>query len=109
MQSMMERFKGKALKRFLNEEEILLAKNYKTASGFWAAKEACSKALGTGIGKDCAFEDIIIKKTHRGAPYLEFSNKIYQQFNITDSSLSITHDGEYAIAVVALEITKETK
>ena len=102
----MDRFQEKSLQRFLNTDEIALVKNPKTASGFWAAKEAVSKALGTGIGAECGFKDIVIKKTSRGAPYLELSQNIIQNFKITDSSLSITHDGEYAIAVVSLESLK---
>ncbi|TKI70312.1 holo-ACP synthase [Sulfurimonas crateris] len=103
MRELMERFNNKALKRFLCEEEIGLVKNYKTASGFWAAKEACSKALGVGIGSECGFHDMIIYKTKNGAPSLKLSEKLLKNFNINDVSLSITHDGEYAIAVVAIE------
>jgi holo-[acyl-carrier protein] synthase len=103
MQHLMDRFGEKALLRFLSVEEIALVKNYKTAAGFWAVKEACSKALGVGIGRDCLFEDMIISKTDRGAPLLKLSAKLIENFHIQDTSVSITHDGEYAIAVVALE------
>ncbi len=103
MRDFMERFGQKALQRFLCEEEVELVKNYKTASGFWAAKEACSKALGVGIGSECGFHDILIYKTKNGAPNLRVSEKLLKKFNIRDISLSITHDGEYAIAVVAVE------
>jgi holo-[acyl-carrier protein] synthase len=103
MKSLMERFEKKALERFLNEDEILLVKNYKTASGFWAIKEACSKALGVGIGAECSFHDIVITKTPKGAPIVKLSQTLIEKFNIKDTSASITHDGEYAIAVVAIE------
>jgi len=103
MNRLIERFGEKALLRFLSHEEIKLIKNYKTASGFWAVKEAVSKALGVGIGKECAFNDIKIYKTDKGAPKLELSNKLIENFNISHSSVSITHDGEYAIAVVAIQ------
>ena len=103
MNRLIERFGDKALQKFLNKDEIKLIKNYRTAAGFWAAKEACSKALGVGIGAECSFFDILISKTSKGAPILNLSNKVLNNFNITDTSLSITHDGEYAIAVVALE------
>jgi holo-[acyl-carrier protein] synthase len=103
MNRLIERFGDKALLRFLSSDEIKLVKNYKTASGFWATKEAVSKALGVGIGKDCAFEDIIISKTIKGAPILNLSQRLINNFNITSTSVSITHDGEYAIAVVAIE------
>jgi len=103
MNRLMDRFGEKALQKFLSDEEILLVKNYKTASGFWAVKEAASKALGVGIGKECSFHDIVISKTTKGAPLIKLSEKIVKNFNITDTSVSITHDGEYAIAVVAIE------
>jgi holo-[acyl-carrier protein] synthase len=103
MNRLIERFGEKALQRFLSPDEIKLVKNYKTASGFWATKEAVSKALGVGIGKECSFEDIKISKTDRGAPKLELSKKLVDNFKITDTSVSITHDGEYAIAVVAIQ------
>ena len=105
MDRLIERFGEKALQKFLSQNEITLIKNYKTAAGFWAVKEACSKALGVGIGSECSFHDIEITKTQKGAPQIKLSNKIIKKFNIKDSSVSITHDGEYAIAVVALERT----
>jgi holo-[acyl-carrier protein] synthase len=109
MQKMMESFGDKALKRFLSEDEIKLVKNYKTASGFWAVKEATSKALGTGIGKECSFHDIQISKSTQGAPLIELSQKILKKYKIIDTSVSITHDGEYAIAVVAIESSATNK
>lgn len=109
MRGLIERFGEKALCRFLSKEEVTLVKNYKTASGFWAAKEAFSKALGVGIGSECSFHDIVIYKSENGAPHLRVSNKLLEKFNISDLSLSITHDGEYAIAVVAVESTSTHK
>ncbi len=109
MQKMMERFGDKALKRFLSPQEILHVKNPNNAAGFWAAKEACSKALGTGIGSECSFHDMSISKTPKGAPQLTLSKKLQEHFNIQDISLSITHDGDYAIAVVAIEIASKNK
>ena len=98
-----ERFGEKALQKFLSNNEIKLIKNHKTASGFWASKEALSKALGVGISSECSFFDIEIAKTQKGAPKLILSDKLINNFNIKSTSLSITHDGEYAIAVVAIE------
>ncbi|OHE07441.1 MAG: holo-ACP synthase [Sulfurimonas sp. RIFOXYD12_FULL_33_39] len=109
MNRFIERFGEKALLRFLSKEEVALVKNHKTASGFWAAKEACSKALGVGIGFECSFHDITIYKTQNGAPKLKLPEKLLKKFNISDISLSITHDGEYAIAVVAIESTSADK
>ena len=104
MNRFMERFGDKALQKFLCKNEIQLVKNYKTAAGFWAVKEAFSKAIGVGISSECSFHDIEIFKTQKGAPKLKLSEKITKNFNIKETSISITHDGDYAIAVVAIEI-----
>ncbi|QSZ42116.1 holo-ACP synthase [Sulfurimonas aquatica] len=108
MNRLMERFGEKGLLKFLSSDEISLVKNYKTAAGFWAIKEALSKAIGTGIGRDCSFHDIRIYKTDLGAPKLALSSKVIEKFGIVDVSISITHDGEYAIGVVALETIKSS-
>ncbi len=106
MAGLMERFGEKGLRRFLSDAECSLVKNPRTAAGFWAAKEACAKALGTGIGAECGFHDITISKTAKGAPQLTLAPALLERFGITGISLSITHDGDYAIAVVAMERAK---
>ena len=103
MNRLIERFGEKALLKFLCKNEIKLVKNNKTAAGFWAVKEAVSKALGTGIGSECGFHDIEIFKNKKGAPSIVLSDTIIKKYSIEDTSISITHDGEYAIAVVALQ------
>ena len=90
------------LKRFLSDSEIALAKNDATLAGFWAAKEAASKALGVGISKECGFLDIVLSKSAKGAPKIKFSQRIYTSFNIKEASLSITHDGGFAVAAVII-------
>ncbi len=109
MERFMERFGRKGLRRFLQDEEILHVKNPRSAAGFWAAKEAFAKALGTGIGAECHFHDVCISKTAKGAPFFSIDNRVRQHFSITDSSLSITHDGEYAIAVAVIELAPSDK
>ena len=100
IEKMMKRFGDKALKKFLSKKEIALVKSPSTAAGFWATKEAASKALGTGIGKECSFLDIKISKTKRNAPKIKFKKKIRKKFKIKKSAVSITHDAGFAIAVV---------
>ena len=98
-----EKYGDKALKRFLSDEEIKLVKKPATAAGFWAAKEAIAKALKTGIGSGLSFHDITIYKEKSGAPNFMLSSKITEKHQITDTSLSISHDGEYAVAVAVIE------
>lgn len=96
------------LSKFLRKSEIeILRKTPQSIAGFWAAKEAASKALGCGISKHCGFKDIKISKNKKGAPILEFSKKTRKFFKIKNASLSISHDGGFAIAVVAVSFKDE--
>lgn len=97
------RFGENALLRFLNEDEIILAKSSESMAGLWAAKEAAAKALGTGIGKECSFHDIMIKKSPKGAPELSFKEDVKNRFKIEKTSLSISHDGGFAVAAVMIK------
>ena len=103
IKKMRDKFGQKAYEKFLSDEEILLIKKSETAAGFWAAKEAASKALGTGIGKMCSFHDIIITKTSKNAPEIAFSKKVLDSFKIKNAHVSIAHDAGFAIAIVHLE------
>ena len=104
IEKMIDKWGDKALKRFLSSKEIALCKNASSYAGFWAAKEAASKAIGTGIGKECSFFDIKIKKLKSGQPILKYKKKIRKKYNIKSTNLSITHDGGFAIAVVVNSI-----
>lgn len=109
MEELQKRYEEKFLLKYLSAEEVGLVKSPKTAAGFWAIKEATSKALGCGIGADCSFFDIVIYKTERGAPKISLSKKVVAKFQIEEASVSLTHDGEYAVAVVALKSTTTNK
>ena len=97
-----QRHKNAFLDKFLSKDEQALFKSPASLAGLWAAKEATSKALGVGISKECGFFDIKIYKTAKNAPKLELSSKISKKFKVKTKSLSIAHDGGFAIAVVAL-------
>ena len=65
-------------------------------AGRWSAKEAFSKALGTGIGK-LGFQDLEVLNNERGAPYFSkspFAGKVW---------LSISHTDQFVTASVILE------
>jgi len=94
-----ERFKTK----FLNSEEIALAKKTESIAGFWAAKEAIAKALGCGIGAELTFHDIILTKNTKGAPSFILSEQAQKIHQIKNASLSISHDAGFAIAVVIID------
>jgi holo-[acyl-carrier protein] synthase len=94
-----ERFGDRFLDRVLLKSEQRLISKVESVAGFWAAKEAISKALGCGIGKELSFLDIEIKKREKGEPYFELRGS---KFKIESSSLSISHEKEFAIAVAVL-------
>ena len=95
-------FDEKFKQRFLHPQEIELVKKTASMAGFWAAKEAISKALGCGIGSELSFHDIIISKDSRGAPTFKLAPEAQALHKIQTSSLSISHDGGFAIAVVVI-------
>ena len=102
IEKMVNKFGEKCLKKFLTDNEIKIAKKIETIAGFWASKEAIAKALKTGIGNKLSFHDIEIFKDINNAPYFELNRKISQKYNIKEYSLSISHDGGFAIAVAIL-------
>jgi holo-[acyl-carrier protein] synthase len=95
-------FGDKFKHRFLNPQEIELVQKTASLAGFWAAKEAIAKALGCGIGSELSFHDIIITKDPRGAPMFTLSHEAQKVHHIKTSSLSISHDGGFAIAVAVI-------
>ena len=102
-----ERFGDKALSKFLTPEEISFVKSDASIAGFYAAKEAISKALGIGISEKCGFYDIKLYKDAKNAPYFTLSRHLIEAYEITDLSLSITHDNGFAIAVAVIECKKK--
>jgi len=99
----------RALEKFLSSDEIQLRNSSSSYAGFWAAKEAISKALGTGIGKECSFFDIQLYHDKNNAPHFKLKEKIIKKYNIKDMNLSITHDGGFAVAVCMIEGATDTK
>ena len=68
----------------------------------FAAKEACSKALGTGIGP-VSWKEMEILNESSGKPFLRLSGKAAQIagfLGYTSWSVSLTHTRETAAAVV---------
>ena len=82
---------------------------YESLAGNWAAKEAFSKALGTGV-RGFELTDVEVLRDELGAPYYRLSGRAKE---IADRrglsfSVSITHTGELAEAVcIAFKAGKE--
>jgi holo-[acyl-carrier protein] synthase len=68
-----------------------------------AAKEAAMKALGTGWGQGVHWKNIEVHSTGRHPPRLTLHGAARQQADrqgVRQTLLSLSHDGDYAIAVV---------
>ncbi|SHF09515.1 holo-ACP synthase [Caloramator proteoclasticus] len=86
------------------ELEYIKTKQIESAAGYFAAKEAVSKALGTGI-KGFSFRDIEILKKD-GVPYVVLhrgAKRIAEDKDIKNIQLSISHCRDYAVAFVVME------
>jgi len=105
LENSVKKFGTKFLDRFLSQEEQKeLSQKPESIAGYWAAKEAIAKALGCGISSELGFHDIIIYKDERKAPHFKLSDKAQAFHKINNSSLSIAHDGGFAIAVVMIDL-----
>ncbi len=87
---------------FLESELKYIEKaNYSsnTIAGLYAAKEAFLKAIKKGIN-DYSMLDIEILHDNDNAPFIILHNSLKDKY--TNISVSISHDGDYAIAIVTL-------
>ena len=85
------------------EQEYISKKQNKkeTLAGLFCAKEAVLKALGIGIGSGLDLRDISILHNDQGRPVVDVSAKLFYYLNAkncNEVSISISHDGEYAVA-----------
>ena len=72
----------------------------------FAAKEAASKALGTGMAGGVGWTQIEVVQPGGRVPTLVFTGVALERFKslgATGSHLSLTHDGGFAVACVVLE------
>jgi|TARA_B110001452_G_C15070731_1_gene373697 holo-[acyl-carrier protein] synthase len=105
-------FKNKNFKKKIfskNEIKTSDSKSSKISSYAkkFAAKEAFSKALGTGISGGISFNEISIKNHKKGQPYIELLGKtksivqhtIKKRYKIF---LSLSDEKKYALAVVII-------
>ena len=72
----------------------------------FAAKEAFSKAVGTGISGKVNFKAINILRDSNGKPFFEFDDvlkKLLSDLGIIQSHVSLSDERDYAIAYVILE------
>ena len=106
----LERFGERFAKRILCEPELRRFKVHRKPAAYlakrFAAKEAFTKALGTGIHAPANWHGVWVVNARSGKPSLEFSialNELMKQRKITQSHLSLTDERGMAAATVILE------
>lgn len=117
-----ERHKERFVKRVYTAEEQATAARradpIPTYAKRFAAKEACAKALGTGLGRGIGFTDIEVINLKGGKPTLRVHNAALSRLkelaglpnDCVESALprlhiSITDERDYAQAFVVIETT----
>ena len=68
-------------------------------AGRFAAKEAISKALGTGFGLEVGWHDVEILSNEHGKPIVHFSETAKKRLNNPRMLISISHSATHATAV----------
>ena len=93
------------LERVFAEPERRYCSTLRTASRCYAArfaaKEAASKALGTGIGEHAGWLDLVVERSTTGKPSLKLSGeaaKFAARMGISEILISLTHSDHYAAA-----------
>ena len=89
-----------------NEIDYFKSKGLKgnVVAGNFAAKEAISKAIGTGF-RGFGLKDIEVLRDELGKPVVNLSEKIYKLLDKKDFNMhiSISHNKENAIAYAVME------
>jgi holo-[acyl-carrier protein] synthase len=103
--------RGRALlERLFTPAEIRYCEKHRNRAerfaGRFAAKEAAMKALGTGWARGVRWVDIEVVREPSGKPTLKLSGAtraIADQLGVKNIVVSITHDGNTALAQVIFE------
>lgn len=110
VESVLRRFGDRFARRILCEPELRRFREHKQPVAYlakrFAAKEAFTKALGTGIHAPANWHGVWVINLKSGKPQLEFSKELQEllrQRNISGSHLSLTDEKEIASATVILE------
>ncbi len=89
--------------RLFTEKEMEYFHNlknpYESMAGTFAAKEAFAKTFQKGL-EFINFQEIEVLHTDLHAPYFEFHGNTKKEIEGNHFALSISHDGDYAIAYV---------
>ena len=114
IEATLERFNKRFMMRVFTMQEIHYAcqnthKKTSRFSQFFAAKEACSKALGTGIQEGVFWKDIEVMHHPSGQPMITLHHGAKQKLHKlshgakTNIWLSLTDDAGFAQAFVVID------
>ncbi len=110
IQHSLDRFGEKFLRRVFTDGEIEYSMSMKFPARHlaarFAAKEAVSKAFGTGIGKAMGWRNIDIRKKKSGEPFLVFSGPAQElavRRGVASALITLSHTDHHAMACVVLE------
>lgn len=108
LERILARFDHRFLRRILSPEELASCASFAAShiGGRFAAKEACAKALGTGFRDGIGPAQIGVLTAASGRPALRLSGAALARARKIGAGrwhVSISHEREYAIAVVILE------
>jgi holo-[acyl-carrier protein] synthase len=106
----LERFGDRFVKRILTIDERARFDRTKDKAGHlakrFAAKEAFSKAIGTGIHAPFTWHSISVTRDSKGKPGIKPSagmERHLKELGITTTHISLTDDAGVAVAFVVLE------
>lgn len=90
------------VERILTPSELVLFARFRDPAQFLAgrftAKEALSKALGCGIGRDFSWQSASILNDASGKPYVDWHFDVKSGFGVATTHLSISHSATIAMA-----------
>jgi len=112
IQRSIDRFGDRFLHRVFTDGEIKYSMSMKFPARHlaarFAAKEAVSKAFGTGIGKAMGWRDIDVQKKPSGEPFLVLCGpalELAAKRGVTSALITLSHTEHHAMAAVVLEGT----
>jgi holo-[acyl-carrier protein] synthase len=108
--SSLEKFGERFVNRILLPDEIAYCLAHRKPAPFlavrFAAKEAISKAFGTGIGAQLGWQDMEIRRKESGEPFVVLHGKGKILFEVRGAKqllISLSHTENYAAATAILE------
>lgn len=108
IERLLKLYQGRFVRRLLSEAEVnkMMLLGESQHSNFlakrFAAKEAVSKALGTGIGRSVSFQDISILNDSLGKPLVDISCNLLNEHQQVKIHLSISDDYPISIAFAVI-------